>query len=94
MALDGVSLAETLDRALESMEQDQIACMCRLTLIYTLCKFSPRWRKAVCVKPCSAKQALNGSAKYIDLCQPVFADTGRNLFWGHFFCQIKDHYTL
>ena len=41
MALDGVSLAETIDRASESVEQDQIARMCMLILIYTLRKLSP-----------------------------------------------------
>ena len=35
------------DRAEESVEQDQTAHMCRLILIYTLCKFSPWWRIAM-----------------------------------------------
>ena len=36
----GVSLAETVDRASESVGHDQTARMCRLILIYTLRKFS------------------------------------------------------
>ena len=36
MALDGILLAETVKRALESVEQDQTALLCRLILIYTL----------------------------------------------------------
>ena len=46
MVLDGVSLAETIDRASESVEQDQTARMCSLILIYTLRKFSPWSRTA------------------------------------------------
>ena len=41
MALDGVSLANTIDRVSESVEQDQPARMCRLILIYTLRRYSP-----------------------------------------------------
>ena len=40
-------LAETLDRALESVEQDQTARMCRLILIFTLRKFSSWSQTAV-----------------------------------------------
>ena len=47
MALDGVSLAETIDRASESVEQDQTARMCGLILVYTLRKYSPWLQTAV-----------------------------------------------
>ena len=46
MALDGISLAETIDRASESVEQDQTARMCRLILIYNLRKSIPWSRTA------------------------------------------------
>ena len=38
MLLNGVSLIEINDRAVKSIGQDQTAHMCRLTLLYTLCK--------------------------------------------------------
>ena len=46
MALDGISLEDAIDRASESVEQDQTARMCRLILIYTLRKISPWSRPA------------------------------------------------
>ena len=50
MALDGILLAETIDRVSESVEQDQTAHMCRLILIHTLRKFSPWSRTRIRVK--------------------------------------------
>ena len=44
--LDGVSLALTNDRSGESAEQDQTARMCRLILLYSLCKIKPKSRVA------------------------------------------------
>ena len=41
MAWYGILVAETIDRALESAEQDQTAHMCMLILIFPLRKTSP-----------------------------------------------------
>ena len=40
MVLDGVSLTESKDRAVKSAQQDQATCMCRLILLYTLCRLN------------------------------------------------------